>query len=84
MFKYFALKFSASVAEGKRIKNCMDFIYFTDSPSGMKTKKSQKIKGSDFRAWDKYDAEEECNKVDDPEYVSTKKKVSYDEIYWII
>ena len=39
-------------------------------------KKSERIKGSDFRAWDKYDAEEECQKVDDPEFVSTKKKVS--------
>ena len=38
-------------------------------------KKSQKIKGNDFRAWDKYDAEEECKKVDDPDHVPTKKKV---------
>ena len=46
-----------------------------DDPSGKKSKKSQRIKGSDFRSWDKYDAEEECKKVDDPEFVSTKKKV---------
>jgi len=57
--------------------------FCSDERSGKKPKKSQRIKGGDFCAWDKFDAEEECKKVDDPEFVSTKKKVNLNGLLFI-
>lgn len=56
------------------------FLEFCTIAQDISEKKSQRIKGSDYNSWDKFDADEECKKMDLEQEIKEESTKKIEEI----